>query len=74
MTERSPRVLHLAQPGVVHREDPEFVDRAEAILDRANDPEMAVALALEIEHRVDHVLEHPRAGQRAFLGDVSDQK
>ena len=30
-------------------------------------------VALEIQHRVDHVLEHARAGERAFLGDVADQ-
>ena len=34
---------------------------------------MVAALALEIEHRVDHVLEHARAGDRAFLGDVADE-
>ena len=28
--------------------------------------------ALEVEHGVDHVLQHPRAGQRALLGDVTD--
>ena len=32
------------------------------------------ALALEIEHGVDHVLEHARAGDRAVLGDVADQQ
>ena len=32
------------------------------------------ALALEIEHRVDHVLEHARAGDGAVLGDVADQQ
>ncbi len=31
------------------------------------------AIALEIQHRVDHVLEHARAGDAAFLGDVADQ-
>ena len=30
-------------------------------------------VALEIEHRVDDVLEHARAGDRALLGDVPDQ-
>ncbi len=31
------------------------------------------ALALEIEHRVDHVLHHARAGERAVLGHMPDQ-
>ena len=32
------------------------------------------ALALQVEHRVDHVLEHARPGDRALLGDVPDQE
>ena len=32
-----------------------------------------VAVALEVEHHVDEVLEHPRAGDRAVLGDVADE-
>ena len=31
------------------------------------------ALALEVEHGVDHVLDHARAGDLAVLGDVADQ-
>ena len=31
-------------------------------------------LALEIEHRIDDVLEHLRAGEAAVLGDVADEK
>jgi hypothetical protein len=30
--------------------------------------------ALEIQHRVDHVFEHARPGDAAFLGDVPDQE
>ena len=33
-----------------------------------------VPLAFEVEHRVDHVLEHLGAGQRAVLGDVPDEE
>jgi hypothetical protein len=32
-----------------------------------------VPIALEVEHSVDHVLEHARAGECAFLGDVPDK-
>jgi len=31
------------------------------------------AFALERQHRVDHVLDHPRAGDLTVLGDVADQ-
>jgi hypothetical protein len=34
---------------------------------------MVAAFALEIEHRVDHVLDHARAGDLAVLGDVADE-
>ena len=33
-----------------------------------------MGVALEIEHRVDDVLQHPGAGQGAFLGDVAHQQ
>ena len=62
-----------ARPGVGHLEDADLVGRAEAVLDRAQDAELVAALALEVEHRVDHVLEHARAGDLPVLGDVADQ-
>ena len=51
----------------------DLVDRAEAVLHRPDHPEPGVAVALEVEHHVDEVLEHPRAGDRAVLGDVADE-
>ena len=42
----------------------DLVDRAEAVLDRADHPQPRAALALELQHHVDEVLEHPRAGDR----------
>ena len=33
-----------------------------------------MALALEVQHGVDQVLEHARPGQRAFLRDVADEE
>ncbi|MCY1489455.1 hypothetical protein D9M68_231800 [compost metagenome] len=62
------------EAAVGHAEHPELVDRAETVLHRAQQAQAAVGLALEIQHGVDHVLEHPRPGQRAFLGDVADQE
>ena len=42
----------------------DLVDRAEAVLHRPHHPEPGAALALEVQHHVDEVLEHPRAGDR----------
>jgi hypothetical protein len=67
------RVGHALQPAFGHREHADLVDRAEAVLDGAHQAEAAVRVALEIQHRVDDVLQHARPGQRAFLGDVADQ-
>ena len=61
------------QAGAGHLEDPEFADRAEAVLDRPNDPMRVVALPFEVQHRVHDVLEHLGTGQAAVLGDVADQ-
>ena len=32
------------------------------------------ALAFEIEHGIDHMFQHARAGDQAFLGHMADQK
>ena len=66
------RVAHLLQPAGRHGEEAELVHRAEAVLGGAHDAVAAARLALEIQHRVDQVLEQPRAGDRALLGDVAD--
>ena len=42
-------------------------------LTRAQDTELVAAVAFEIQHGVDHMLQHARAGERAVLGDVADQ-
>ena len=59
---------------VGHAEYAQLVDRAEAVLHRPQQAQTAIGLALEIEHRVDHMLEHARPGQGAFLGDVADEE
>ena len=66
-------VRDLGQALAGHLEDADLVGRAEAVLDRAQDAELVAALALEVEHGVDHVLDHARAGDLALLGDVADQ-
>ncbi len=71
--EQRGRIAHFAQAFLGHREYAEFVHRAEAVLERAHQTKARMGIALEIQHRVDDVLEHARSGQRAFLGHVSDQ-
>ena len=67
------RVGHADEPRAGHLEDAELVRRAEAVLRRAQDAVRVVAVALELEHAVDEVLEHARAGDRAVLGHVADE-
>ena len=57
----------------MHLEDANLVGRPEAVLHRAKDSELVAALAFEIEDGIDHVLDHARAGDRAFLGDMADE-
>ena len=61
------RVCNLAQTPAGHLEHADLVGRAEPVLDRAQDAELVRALALEREHRVDHVLDHARAGDLPSL-------
>ncbi len=67
------RIGDLAQAEPGHLEHADLVGRAEAVLHRAQDAELLRAFALERQHRVDHVLDHARAGDLAVLGDVADQ-
>ncbi len=66
-------ILDLLEALAGHGEHAQLVDRAKAVLDRAHHAVAAAAVALEIQHGIHHVLEHARAGQRAFLGHVSHQ-
>ena len=56
-----------------HLEHADLVRRAEAVLDRAQDAELVAALALEIEHGVDHVFDDAGPGDLAIFGDMADQ-
>ena len=62
------------EAGGRHLEDSELVRRAEAVLDRAKHAVRAVAVAFELEHAVDEVLEDARAGDGAILRHVPDQE
>ena len=56
-------VGHRVEAAVGHLEQAELVGRAEAVLDGPQQSQGVVAVALEGEHGVDHVLEHARAGE-----------
>ena len=56
-----------------HGEHADFIHRTKAVLDGPHQPEAAVRVAFKIKNRIDHVLQHTRASQRAFFGDVADQ-
>ncbi len=71
--EKLGRVGDLTQALVRHLEDADLVGWAEAVLHRAQDAVVMAAFALEIEHGIHHVLDHPWPGDLAFLGDVADQ-
>ena len=66
-------VGHFRQPLPFHREHADLVGAAEAVLHRPQDAVLMAALAFEAQHRVDHMLEHARAGDRPVFGDMADQ-
>ncbi len=67
-------ILDLAKALLAHHEETHLVRGAEAILDGAHDSKAAAEIALEIQHGVDHVLEHPRPRECAFLRHVADEQ
>ena len=71
--ERAGRIGDLEQTGLGHLEDADLVGRAEPVLRRAEQAQRGVALALEVDDRVDQVLERLRPGDRAVLGHVADE-
>ena len=71
--EQVARVGHPDQAVAGHLEQAELVGGAEAVLGGAQQPQRMMAFAFERQHGVDDVLEHPRPGQRALLGDVPDE-
>src|SRR6185369_637819 len=71
--EQGRRIRHLGQPLPLHREHADLVGAAEAVLHRPEYAVLVTALALEAQHRIDHMLENARAGDRPVLGDVTDE-
>ena len=64
------RVLDLDHPAVRHLEDPDLVRRPEAVLEGPQDPEALEPITLELEHRVDHVLQDARSRDGPLLRHV----
>ena len=67
-------VRHLHEPPPAHLEDADLVRGAKPVLGDPEKPVRVVALPLEVEHRVDHVLEDARSRDRPFLGHVPDHQ
>ena len=63
----------LDEAALAHLEDAHLAGCAEAVLEGAQRPEGPLALALEMEHAVDQVLERPGPRQGSLLGHVADQ-
>src|SRR6185369_6545952 len=68
------RVHDLSEAALPHLEHADFVRRTEPVLRTAKDPERMEPFALEIEDRVDDVLEDARTCDIALLGHVTDEE
>ncbi len=65
------RVAHFPHPLPGHGEDPQLVDRPEAVLVGAQGAKAGVVAAVEQHGTVDAVLQHLGTGQGAILGHVA---
>ena len=60
-------IRHPPQAMIRHSKDAELVDGAEAVLEGAYQTEVRMRIALEIEDRIDDVLENARTGASGVL-------
>ncbi len=67
------RVGDFGQSGVGHLEHADLVRGAEAVLHRAQQPELVRAFALEIQDGIDHMFQDARTGDGTFFGDVTHE-
>ena len=56
-----------------HLEDADLMRRAEPVLERAQDAEIARAFALKGDDRIDHMLDDAGSGDLPVLGDMADE-
>ncbi len=73
MEEEGARIFYFLQARIAHREDADFIGRAEAVFHATQDAVILPAIALEIEHGIDHMLEHARPGDLSILGDMANE-
>ena len=66
-------VAHAFEALFGHGKHTDFIDRTKTVLDGTHQPETAVRVAFKVQHRVHHVLQHARPGQRAFFGHMAHQ-
>jgi hypothetical protein len=71
--EQPGRVGHPVDAVVAQLEAAHLVGRAVAVLDAAHHAQRGVLVALEVQHHVDQVLQHPGSGDRAVLCDMSHE-
>ena len=71
--EQAARIGQAGEALLTHLEQAELLGRTEAVLHGPQQPEGVVTIALEGEHRVDHVLQLSRAGEATVLGDVAHE-
>ena len=67
------RVRDLGEPAPGHFEDADLVGWTETVFYRAEDAEVPAALALERDHRIDHMFDDAGTGDLAVLGDMPDK-
>ncbi len=68
------RVGHFDHPVLAHFEHPHLRSSAKAVFHRAQQAVGLVAVAFQVDHRVNDMLEHARPGNNAFLGDMANDE
>ena len=66
-------VGHAFQAVFGHGEYAQLVGGAETVFDGSDHAVVGMLVTFEIQHGIDHVLEHARAGDGAVFGDMADQ-
>ena len=67
------RIAHAFEAFFGHRKNTDFVHGAKAVFDGAHQAVSGMGIAFKVQNRIDHVLQHARARQCTFFGDMPDQ-